>query len=66
MKAGGKRFGQASRQEEIPVSGGESVANEPQKVETTVKPSVAPPAPGKRAAPPDWLKPKIFKSTNIS
>lgn len=78
MKAGGKRFAQTPvAQEEIPVSGGESVANEPQRMETTVKPSVAPqpapvqPAPkapqGKKpAAPPDWLKPKIFKSTNLS
>ena len=89
MKAGGKRFGQAVIQEEVPVSGGESVANEPQKVETTVKsagsapavqpmPSVPPatatqpvpaktsPASAKQTAPPDWLKPKIFKSTNIS
>jgi len=84
MKAGGKRFAQAPvPQEEIPVSGGESVANEPQRIETTVKPSVTPMAqpaaqptpiqpapkatPGKKpAAPPDWLKPKIFKSTNIA
>jgi len=39
---------------------------------TTAAPSVAPsapavaPQPKKQVAPPDWLKPKIFKSTNIS
>jgi c-di-AMP phosphodiesterase-like protein len=66
MKAGGKRFGQAAPLEEVPAAGGESVANEPQKVETTIK-QAAPPVQGaKKQAPPDWLKPKIFKSTNIS
>jgi hypothetical protein len=80
MKAGGKRFGQVATTEEVPVTGLPAQADEPQKVETTVKPSVVPPsaqpAPvqqspaspqGKKStAPPDWLKPKIFKSTNIS
>jgi nanoRNase/pAp phosphatase (c-di-AMP/oligoRNAs hydrolase) len=75
MKAGGKRFGE-SAQEETPVSGGETVARDPQRIETTVqqspvqKPAPTKPLPPKQesssATPPDWLKPKIFKSTNIS
>jgi c-di-AMP phosphodiesterase-like protein len=67
MKAGGKRFTKAVvPEEEIPVSGGESVNYEPQKVEAVpLKPSPVKPEP-KKQAPPEWLKPKIFKSTNIS
>lgn len=81
LRAGGKRFiKSAVVGEETPVSGGESVASEPQKIESLVQPSpVVPsaeqkpvsPTPAaspskKQTAPPDWLKPKIFKSTNIS
>jgi nanoRNase/pAp phosphatase (c-di-AMP/oligoRNAs hydrolase) len=76
MKAGGKRFTKPGMpQEEIPVSGGESVAHEPQRYEVTptqtipptIPPKVNPVQPNeKKAAPPDWLKPKIFKSTNLS
>jgi c-di-AMP phosphodiesterase-like protein len=74
MKAGGKRFGKPAVQEEI-TSGGESVASEVIKKEVpsfvTPSPVVPPTAtPGKPThapqAPPDWLKPKIFKSSNIS
>jgi nanoRNase/pAp phosphatase (c-di-AMP/oligoRNAs hydrolase) len=75
MKAGGKRFA-AATQEETPVSGGETVARQPQKSETPLSPSfsqrpghtkpVAPKQESSSATPPDWLKPKIFKSTNIS
>ena len=88
MKTGGKRFPPKAEppvdtkpvvSEEVPTTSGESVAHEPQKIESTVQPaSVAAPvqkpaAPApvtqpakKQVAPPDWLKPKIFKSTNIS
>lgn len=80
LRAGGKRFAKpVIAQEEIPVSGGESVTREPQKIESTVQsaPVIPPdqkqvaPVPAvspvkKQATPPDWLKPKIFKSTNIS
>ncbi len=89
VRAGAKRFAKTiSTQEEAPVSGGESVANEPKRVETTIPatPAIAPapanpspattttqpntpaatPSPKKQVAPPDWLKPKIFKSTNIA
>jgi c-di-AMP phosphodiesterase-like protein len=68
MKAGGKRFTKSvTPQEEIPVSGGESVANEPKRMEKApVKPSPAPATQPKKQAPPDWLKPKIYKSTNIA
>lgn len=73
MKAGGKRFTKSiAPQEEMPVSGGETVAHEPQKKEVpavvSAPPSqVIPQTPKKNpTAPPDWLKPKIFKSTNIA
>jgi nanoRNase/pAp phosphatase (c-di-AMP/oligoRNAs hydrolase) len=69
MKAGGKRFEKpVISQEEVPVSGGETVAHEPQKREMApVQPAPPPQAPKKNpAAPSDWLKPKIFKSTNIA
>ncbi|HUD19480.1 MAG TPA: DHH family phosphoesterase [Patescibacteria group bacterium] len=40
----------------------------PQPTSTTTQPSALPPSPSpkKQVAPPDWLKPKIFKSTNIA
>jgi nanoRNase/pAp phosphatase (c-di-AMP/oligoRNAs hydrolase) len=69
MKAGGKRFSKSAiPQEEMPVSGGETVAHEPQKREVTPIAPVTPPQTPKKnpQAPPDWLKPKIFKSTNIA
>ncbi len=80
MKAGGKKFGKPVSQEEVP--SGESVAVEPATKEhiapIAVQPLAAPvkttdtavtgqaKAPGAVQAPPDWLKPKIFKSSNIS
>ena len=86
MKSGGKRFGQPPLiGEEIPVKGGETVANSPKSNE--IPSSVIPSTPqtplsvkptinqdnSKNVSvsegtqtPPDWLKPKIFKSTNIS
>lgn len=78
MKAGGKRFGKLTLQEEITTGGGESVAadirikkeipsSSPSSVvSSTPVVSVAPVVASKPAsAPPDWLKPKIFKSSNI-
>ncbi len=64
LKSGGKRFTAApvAVQEEI-THGSESVASEPMKVEQSPLP-VTPKPPQK--APPDWLKPKIFKSSNIA
>jgi c-di-AMP phosphodiesterase-like protein len=77
-KAGAKRFAKQAVSEELP-GGGETVKAEPVKKESTpaVQTPVAPVAPqeakGHAApaakpsqAPPDWLKPKIFKSSNIS
>lgn len=80
MKAGGKRFSGQAAQEEVP-SQGESVSVEP-KLQEQPAPLRAPavasgqtqpvvpksqPAPAPTGkAPPDWLKPKIFKSTNLS
>ncbi len=56
MKAGGKRFTKSlTPSEEIPV--GESVGDKTPSVEA-IKPTVA-------QTPPDWLKPKIFKSSNL-
>jgi nanoRNase/pAp phosphatase (c-di-AMP/oligoRNAs hydrolase) len=76
MKAGGKRFTKTvAREEELPVSGGETVAHDPQRQErlpvqsvvSNVQPTVKPvQSTEPKVAPPDWLKPKIFKSTNIS
>lgn len=77
MKAGGKRFNQApSPQEEVP--GGESVASEPVRHEAVPFAASQPvsnqstvtssqPQAGKQMkTPPEWLKPKIFKSSNLS
>jgi nanoRNase/pAp phosphatase (c-di-AMP/oligoRNAs hydrolase) len=69
MKSGGKRFTKSiAPEEEMPVSGGETVAHEPQKREVApIAPAQLPQTPKKNpTAPPDWLKPKIFKSTNIA
>ncbi len=89
LRAGGKRFTKPVSGEEVPVSGGESVASEPQKTEVapvvsvspqqvsptapaaatepkTAQPATSTPPPATKQAPPDWLKPKIFKSTNIA
>ncbi len=80
LKMGGKRFAvTTTEQEEVPASsGGESVASDLSRMEATVRPAPAsgggtPAAPvkpkvqvGKQpAAPADWLKPKIFKSSNL-
>ena len=69
MKAGGKRFGQKVATEEVPAAetvapvhpGGEAGSNTPpQPAEGR---PVPPPVSGQ--APADWLKPKIFKSSNL-
>ncbi len=69
MKAGGKRFGQKAPTEEVPTAesvaparpGGEAASNAaPEPVEGR---PVPPPTGGQ--APADWLKPKIFKSSNL-
>lgn len=68
MKAGGKRFTAAttSPQEEVPVAGGESVAHDLPSMETAApKPQPAMPVKPK-TTPPDWLKPKIFKSSSLA
>lgn len=77
LKSGGKRFRVATTQEEI-THGGESIATEPVRIEQTVKPVATQPvvpqvsqaalpvqAKPQQKAPPEWLKPKIFKSSNI-
>lgn len=54
VKAGGKRFWKPSVQEEVPVA------------ETVVTPIVeAKPVAKPPETPPDWLKPKIYKSSNL-
>lgn len=65
MKAGGKRFGQKpAPSEEAPV--GESVAEKAPSIEP-VKSGGSSISPGQSGqAPPEWLKPKIFKSSNLS
>ena len=69
MKAGGKRFGQKAVTEEVPTAetvapahpGGEAASDTPpQPAEGR---PVPPPTSGQ--APADWLKPKIFKSSNL-
>ena len=59
VKAGGKRFGaKPAVSEEVP--SGERVTLDMPKTETVSPLRVASPA-----APADWLKPKIFKSSNL-
>jgi nanoRNase/pAp phosphatase (c-di-AMP/oligoRNAs hydrolase) len=67
LKVGGKRFTKTpAPQEEVPVAGGESVANDLPRIEN-IQPKPQPvPVKPKMAAPPDWLKPKIFKSSNLA
>lgn len=74
LKAGGKRFGVIPPQEEKPFE--ETVAPQPMEAMTHdhphphptmgegMQPIVHPPAPAGQA-PADWLKPKIFKSSNL-
>ncbi len=70
MKAGGKRFRRPTASEELPKP--ESGSSQPM-AETPVKPMTRlteapvshPPAGGSVQAPADWLKPKIFKSSNL-
>ncbi|MCX6793821.1 MAG: DHH family phosphoesterase [Candidatus Gottesmanbacteria bacterium] len=58
LKAGGKRFWKSgSVQEEVPTVAVESVAPPPAPVVESKKPVVE--------TPPDWLKPKIYKSSNL-
>lgn len=59
MKAGGKRFQSKTEQS---VSTPSVTLPTPPVVQPQVSPAPAP----QKTAPPDWLKPKIFKSTNIS
>lgn len=59
MKAGGKRFNAPKPQEEVPVQ--ESVA--PPVVAPAIEQA---PVQKPYKAPPEWLKPKIFKSSNLS
>lgn len=79
VSAGGKRFVNAPSVSEEITHGGESVASEPRRIEqspvaaaTQAVPAQsqqatpAPQAPKPQKAPPEWLKPKIFKSSNIS
>lgn len=54
MKAGGKRFAPPVAQEDVPVK---EEVKPPVQEGTVVQPT---------KTPPEWLKPKIFKSTNIS
>jgi nanoRNase/pAp phosphatase (c-di-AMP/oligoRNAs hydrolase) len=58
IKAGGKRFWKPAAQEEAPKVAPESVASTP-VIETSKL--AAKPA----ETPPDWLKPKIYKSSNL-
>lgn len=58
VKAGGKRFWKPTVQEEVPTVAVESVAPPAPVVEA--KPATKPPE-----TPPDWLKPKIYKSSNL-
>jgi c-di-AMP phosphodiesterase-like protein len=58
LKAGGKRFWKPSNAEEIPAAAVESVV----APSTPVEPK---PAEKPKETPPDWLKPKIFKSSNL-
>lgn len=64
MKAGGKRFTQAvTPSEEVP-GGTEAVSSVPLPPKVVPKFPKAPPQVSE--TPPDWLKPKIFKSTSTS
>ncbi len=72
LKAGGKRFSVATVSEEAPMKA-ESVAPQvtgaaPKAVEVQAKPVKPQEAqsPSSTQAPADWLKPKIFKSSNLS
>lgn len=58
LKTGGKRFWKPTVAEEVPTVSVESVAAPAPVVE--VKPAAKPPE-----TPPDWLKPKIYKSSNL-
>ncbi len=60
MKAGGKKFWKPSVSEELPTAAVESVAPSPAPVVESPKPVTKPPE-----TPPDWLKPKIYKSSNL-
>ncbi len=58
MKAGGKRFWKPGTSAEVPSTVVESAPVTPAPVEP--KPAEKP-----KETPPDWLKPKIFKSSNL-
>lgn len=59
LKAGGKRFWKPTVAEEVPTAAAESIAPPAPAVEAP-KPATKP-----TEAPPDWLKPKIYKSSNL-
>lgn len=60
LKAGGKRFWKPTAQEEVPSVAVESVTPPHAPVVETKKPVTTP-----TEAPPDWFKPKIYKSSNL-
>src|SRR5258706_2737671 len=63
LKAGGKRFSSPKESEEVSTIKPETVASPIANEVVTPTPKVAEtPA---AATPPDWLKPKIFKSSNL-
>lgn len=72
VKAGGKRFGKVKPAEELPQVEAAASAGETPVPETAAGPAQPLPQPkpkpvGKPGeAPQEWLKPKIFKSSNLS
>ncbi len=65
MKAGGKRFTSPAIQEEAPVREVTPPVVAP-AIEATPAPSAHEESAKPQKAPPEWLKPKIFKSSNLS
>ncbi len=73
LKAGGKRFAKpVSREDVVTPPASEGTINMPVKQEVPPQVSVPSPVPASteeskgKKAPPDWLKPKIFKSSHLS
>lgn len=65
LKAGGKRFTSVAAQEEVPAIEQTVVQSQvPQAVPVQEKQGA--PVGKPQQAPPEWLKPKIFKSSNLS
>lgn len=65
VKAGGRRFSQKAPSEEIPQAESVGQAAGTEAVSHTPAPAAQPAAGQPGQAPPDWLKPKIFKSSNL-